>query len=118
MSPRPRFLSLPAERRSAILDAACAELSAHGFEKASTNRIIERAGVSKGALYYYFDDKRDLFLTTLRDANERGVEAVGPPREARDACGTSLVRSARNLVEITVEEVEAPESNLRWEDRR
>lgn len=87
MCPRPRFLSLPAERRRAILGAACAELSVHGFEKASTNRIIERAGVSKGALYYYFDDKRDLFLTTLRDATERGFEAVGPPREAHDASG-------------------------------
>ncbi len=87
MSPRPRFLSLPPERRAAILDAACAELATHGFEKASTNRIIERAGVSKGALYYYFDDKRDLLLTTLRDATERGFEAVGPPGDAHDANG-------------------------------
>ena len=85
MSPRPRFLSLPPERRAVILDAASAELAAHGFEKASTNRIIERAGVSKGALYYYFDGKRDLLLTTLRDATERGFEAVGPPGEAHDA---------------------------------
>ena len=87
MSPRPRFLSLSPERRAAILEAACAELAAHGFEKASTNRIIERAGVSKGALYYYFADRRDLLLTTLRDATERGFEAVGPPSDAHDANG-------------------------------
>lgn len=87
MSPRPRFQSLSPERRAAILAAACEELAAHGFDKASTNRIIERAGVSKGVLYYYFDDRRDLLLTTLRDATERAFAAVGPPREADDADG-------------------------------
>jgi AcrR family transcriptional regulator len=85
MSPRPRFLSLPPARRAAILDAAGSELAAHGFEKASINRVIERAGISKGAFYYYFDDKRDLFLATLRDAGERAVAALRPPPPAPDA---------------------------------
>ena len=63
--PRPRFLKLDAEKQRAILDAARAEFSECGYEAASQNRIIEAAGISKGALYYYFDDKNDLYLSVL-----------------------------------------------------
>lgn len=75
--PRPRFESLEPARRAAILAAAARELAERGLEGASYNRIIERAGVSKGAMYYYFDDKRDLCLTTLHDASERAIAAIG-----------------------------------------
>lgn len=64
--PRPRFLKLAEEKQAAILDAARAEFSAHGYRSASQNRIIEAAGVSKGAMYYYFDDKEDLYVTVIR----------------------------------------------------
>jgi len=63
--PRPRFLKLDAEKQASILDAARAEFSECGFEAASQNRIIDAAGISKGALYYYFDDKNDLYVTVL-----------------------------------------------------
>lgn len=64
--PRPRFLKLEAAKQAAILDAARAEFSAHGYRASSQNRIIEAAGVSKGAMYYYFDDKEDLYVTVIR----------------------------------------------------
>jgi AcrR family transcriptional regulator len=64
--PRPRFQKLSDARRTALLEAAAQEFGAHGFERASINRILEHAGVSKGAAYYYFDDKVDLFLTVVR----------------------------------------------------
>ncbi len=61
--PRPRFHRLPDEARHRLLEAAGREFAAHGYQGASLNRIIEAAGISKGALYYYFDDKADLFAT-------------------------------------------------------
>ena len=64
--PRPRFARLPAARQRALLEAAAHEFGAHGFEDASINQILDRAGVSKGAAYYYFDDKEDLFLTVVQ----------------------------------------------------
>src|SRR5260221_4229559 len=75
--PRPRFEKLDAIRRAAILSSAAEEFAEHGFEAASYNRIIERSGISKGAMYYYFDDKEDLFVTTLTDAVRRLVVEVG-----------------------------------------
>jgi len=69
--PRPRFNKLPAEKRERILEAAAKEFVAHGYEGASLNRILDEAGISKGAAYYYFDDKADLYATaTLHYSQE------------------------------------------------
>lgn len=83
--PRPRFEKLDSARRAAILSSAAQEFAEHGFEGASYNRIIERSGLSKGAMYYYFDDKQDLFVTTLSDALQRLVVEVGNVEAAHDA---------------------------------
>ncbi len=66
MAPRPRFERLEPEKQALILQAASAEFAQHGYKSASFNRIIDAAGLSKGAMYYYFDDKRDLYLTVVR----------------------------------------------------
>jgi AcrR family transcriptional regulator len=48
------------------MEAAAREFLAYGFEQASLNRILTEAGVSKGAAYYYFDDKADVFSTAIQ----------------------------------------------------
>jgi AcrR family transcriptional regulator len=53
------------------LEIAAQEFAKHGFEDASVNRILERAQMSKGAAYYYFEDKIDLFFTVVQYGNER-----------------------------------------------
>lgn len=75
--PTKRFDSLDPERKARLLAAAAEEFAAHGFEAASFNRIIERADTSKGAIYYYFEDKADLYATVLRDAIGRLIVACG-----------------------------------------
>jgi len=56
---------LAPEKRERILEAAAKEFTAHGYDGASLNRILDNAGISKGAAYYYFDDKADLYTTTV-----------------------------------------------------
>lgn len=75
--PLPRFHRLAPERQHAVLAAAAAEFAAHGFHEASLNRIQAQLGLSKGAFYYWFDDKSDLFLSTLEDRLARLSTAVG-----------------------------------------
>jgi AcrR family transcriptional regulator len=77
MPPRPRFEKLEPERKDAILDAAAREFAKEGQEHASLNKILADAGVSKGAAYYYFDDKQDLFLTVLARGVDRAARAIG-----------------------------------------
>ena len=64
--PLARYKNLAAERKEAILRAAAHEFAEKGYERASLNRMIKEAGLSKGTFYYYFEDKADLFVTVLR----------------------------------------------------
>jgi AcrR family transcriptional regulator len=87
MPPSPRLDKLEPKRLRAILTVAAEEFAEHGYEAASYNRIIERSGLSKGSLYYYFIDKEDLYTTVLRDAMERLVMDAGDMASATDAEG-------------------------------
>ena len=60
---RPRFANLDVDTRYRILETAAIEFAARGYSGVSLNQLIERLGMSKGAFYYYFDDKADLFTT-------------------------------------------------------
>lgn len=75
---RPRFHKLAASQQALILDAAVREFAANGYVDASLNRIIESAGISKGSMYYYFEDKEDLYAHVIRDQLERLIERAGP----------------------------------------
>ncbi|OPX90092.1 MAG: HTH-type transcriptional regulator MtrR [Pelotomaculum sp. PtaB.Bin104] len=57
-----KFLNLKEEKKSAIINAALKEFTKKGYELASTNEIVEEAGISKGSLFHYFKNKQDLFL--------------------------------------------------------
>lgn len=76
--PRPRFSRLPAAQQEAILGAALDEFATRGFGAASLNRIIDAAGISKGSMYYYFDDKEELYTHVARGELGRLFEAAGP----------------------------------------
>lgn len=74
----PRFEKLEPERQELLLEIAQREFIEHGYEQASINRIIAQAGISKGAMYYYFEGKEDLFVTLINHHVERNWEAIGP----------------------------------------
>ena len=74
---RNRFKNLKVEKQEAILRAAGEEFAEKGFGSASINRIIQESGMSKGSVYYYFEDKADLFATTVERSFQRIVEEIG-----------------------------------------
>lgn len=74
---RNRFDNLDAERKERMLAAAADEFAERGYGGASLSRIIEAAGISKGLLYYYFNDKEDLFATTIEVGLERLIDEAG-----------------------------------------
>ncbi len=57
-----KFLNLNPEKQSRILNAAMKEFAAKGYENASTNEIVKEAEISKGLLFHYFNNKKQLFL--------------------------------------------------------
>jgi AcrR family transcriptional regulator len=62
---RSRFEKLDPERQQRLFDSAAEEFATHGYDAASLNRILEKSGMSKSSLYYYFEDKADLFTTLV-----------------------------------------------------
>lgn len=55
------LLNVEKEKRNRIINSAMKEFSLNSFEKASTNVIVEEAGISKGILFHYFGNKATLY---------------------------------------------------------
>ncbi len=58
------------EHKQKLLDAALAEFNTYGYELASINRILDKAGMSKGQFYYHFKNKEGLYFALM----ELGIE--------------------------------------------
>ncbi len=77
------------DKRQAILDRSAVLFSAHGYDRASMNKIAEACGVSKANLYHYYKDKEGLLFDVIRFHLEELLEVVetaddpSAPPEAR-----------------------------------
>ena len=75
--PTKRFENIDPERKKKILDEARLEFIRNGYDRASLNTIIREAGISKGSLYYYFEDKIDLYITVLKYETGQILNKIG-----------------------------------------
>lgn len=55
------FENLDYDKQKRIIDAALKEFREKGFDQASTNQIVKEAGIGKGMLFYYFNNKKELY---------------------------------------------------------
>ena len=84
--PLARYESIDKSLKTRILDVSKQEFAALGYEGASYNKIIQKIGISKGSMYYYFENKEDLFATcflneALATGTFRNVTASFPLTE-------------------------------------
>ena len=64
------------EKRDRILNAAIEEFANFPYEKASTNHIVAKAGISKGLLFHYFGNKKELYQQLVSFVIEKMYRAV------------------------------------------
>lgn len=62
------FNSISEDRKKIILNACIEEFAEKGYERASTNNIVKKAGIPKGTLFYFFGSKKALYLYILEYA--------------------------------------------------
>lgn len=74
---RSRFENLEPEKQERLFQVAAEEFADRGYEAASLNQIIDRSGMSKGSLYYYFEDKADLYSTVVERATGLMIKLLG-----------------------------------------
>lgn len=65
-----KFLNLKQEKKDRIINAGMKEFAQKGYENASTNEIVKEANISKGLLFHYFNNKKDLFLFLYDHASD------------------------------------------------
>lgn len=100
----PKFRRRPADRPAEILAAALEVFAAYGFHAARLEEVAKRAGVSKGALYLYFETKADLFRAVIQNAVSPNIEQVKAMALAAAAQGfetsvrTGVGLLARNVI--------------------
>lgn len=68
------FFSLDNEKQDRIINACLKEFTLNGYEKASTNKIVKEANISKGLLFHYFSNKKQLYLFLFNYATNRFIE--------------------------------------------
>ena len=107
MAPRP----LTSPRKEASQDRSLATVNAlvgamarilvkEGFDKASTNRVAEVAGVSIGSLYQYFPSKEALVAAVIERHNEEIMLTVR--NELFDIATQPLAQGVRQLIAVAV----------------
>ena len=59
------------DKKLKIIQVATKVFASDGYENASVDMIVEKAGVAKGTFYYYFKTKDDLFLSMFKTGVEQ-----------------------------------------------
>ncbi len=74
--------------RSRLLEAALDVFSEKSFSDVTLSEIAERVGMTKGALYWHFKSKNDIFLKLMAeiclDAEREFAEKYGRPKTLAD----------------------------------
>ena len=91
-------------KRQAILDAAKAMFTRHGFAGVSMDQIAAEAGVSKLTVYSHFGDKEALFAAAVRAKCEEQLppDLFAAPR--RGSLRTQLLAIARGFFGLVMSE--------------
>jgi AcrR family transcriptional regulator len=82
-----------AERPQEILEAAFAEFSRNGYATTTLDRIAERAGVTKGTIYVYFQNKEHLFISMVQEFTKAAHETVQEMYETHEGSTADLLRA-------------------------
>jgi AcrR family transcriptional regulator len=63
-------------RRAQILDGARHAFAKYGYDGATVARLEEATGLSRGAIFHYFDGKKNLFSAVAADINRHYIELI------------------------------------------
>jgi AcrR family transcriptional regulator len=88
--------------RAAVLQAAADEFVAHGYARTTIDAVARVARVSKGAVYYHFADKADLFEAVFRLGQEKLLADVASTSMSRNDPWDQLDAALEAYIDGTV----------------
>lgn len=64
------------QTKQQVLHAALEIFSEQGYQKAQLNEIADKAGVTRGAIYWHFENKEDLFIKLIQTVSMKSQEVM------------------------------------------
>jgi AcrR family transcriptional regulator len=92
--------------REALVEAARDLFMEREYARVSTAEVLERSGVSRGALYHHFPSKRDLFLAVYEASERRVIRLVAAGTEGAATPFEALLAAARRYLELCEDDEE------------
>jgi len=111
-------LRQPDITRTRLLECAYTEIHQRGFRAASLDSILEKAGVTKGALYHHFDNKAALGYAVVDELIRPFMQSYWAPlTEAEDpvACAIGGIKKRRDRLKAHLLAYGCPFNNLAQE---
>ena len=87
-----------AERPHEILEAAFLEFSRNGYAMTKLDAIAERAGVTKGTIYVYFENKEHLFISMVRELMKVTLDTVHDMFERHEGSTADLLKAQFSFI--------------------
>ena len=92
-----------AATRAQLLRAARELFAERGYAAVGTEEIVARAGVTRGALYHHFADKKDLFRAVFEEMEEVTVGSIAKRMGAVDDPWELLVTGMRAFLDACLD---------------
>src|SRR6201997_3367847 len=87
-----------ADRPKEILEAAFEEFSRNGYAATALDQVAERAGVTKGTIYVYFENKEHLFISMVRELTKATLDTVLDMFERHEGSTAELLRAQFSFI--------------------
>jgi AcrR family transcriptional regulator len=92
-----------ATTRRALLDAARSLFAEKGYHGAAAEEIVGRAGLTRGALYHHFEDKRDLFRVVVDEMEGEIDEEIEAAERAQSGLPEAVMAGYRAFIDAVLD---------------
>ena len=92
-----------ASTRRALLDAARSLFAEKGYHGTAAEEIVGHAGLTRGALYHHFEDKRDLFRVVVDEMEGEIDEEIEAAERAEPGLPEAVMAGYRAFIDAVLD---------------
>jgi AcrR family transcriptional regulator len=92
-----------ATTRRALLDAARSLFAEKGYHGTAAEEIVGRAGLTRGALYHHFEDKKDLFRVVVDEMEGEIDEEIEAAERAQSGLPEAVMAGYRAFIDAVLD---------------
>jgi AcrR family transcriptional regulator len=92
-----------AATRRALLDAARSLFAERGYHGTAAEEIVRRAGLTRGALYHHFEDKKDLFRVVVDEMEGEIDEEIEAAERAQPGLPEAVMAGYRAFIDAVLD---------------